>query len=111
MIKVGKVQTIDMNTGEVKGEKVNAMTMLPPPGNVCQECAVDHPWNEPHNQESLYYQYHFHGRHGRWPTWSDAMAHCDPKMKEVWREELVRLLRDRGLDVPADLVGEAKGGR
>jgi hypothetical protein len=42
----------------------------------------------PHNQQSLYWQYHFYGRHGRWPTWSDAMAHCSPEMREEWTRAL-----------------------
>jgi hypothetical protein len=42
----------------------------------------------PHNQQSMYYQYRFYGIHGRWPTWADAVAHCDDEMKAGWEREL-----------------------
>ena len=103
-IKIGKVQTINMDTGEVVSEKQNAMTMLPPAGDVCQECAVDHPHDQPHNQQSLHYQYHFYGTHGRFPTWTDAMAHCTPEVQAQWREYLVAMMRQNGLTVPLDLL-------
>ena len=32
---------------------------------------------------------------GVWPTWADAMAHCDDKTKEIWTQELMV----RGIDV------------
>jgi hypothetical protein len=56
---------------------------------VCLECAVDHSPESPHNQQSLAYQYDFYGKHGRWPTWKDAMAHCSDEMKELWIKALV----------------------
>ncbi len=74
--KLGKVQTVNTQTGEVTSEQQNAMTLLPPPADVCQACAVDHPHDQPHNQLSLHWQYWFYARHNRWPTWTDAMAHC-----------------------------------
>lgn len=70
-------------------------TLLPPKEGVCQECAVDHPPDLPHDQESLYYQYHFLAEYGRWPTWDDAMAHCSDEMKATWREELAKALARR----------------
>lgn len=42
--------------------------ILPPPSGKCQECAVDHKPEEPHNRDSLYYQMAFRQKHGRWPT-------------------------------------------
>lgn len=62
--------------------------LLPPPKDKCQECATDHPPDYPHNNQSLFYQYKFKKDNGRWPTWADAMAHCDEKMKEFWIAEL-----------------------
>jgi len=62
--------------------------LLPPKPGVCQECAVDHPPEDPHNNQSLYFQYKFRGDHGRWPTWKDAIAHCTPEVREFWEEEL-----------------------
>lgn len=66
------------------------LTLLPCKPGVCQECAVDHPPEAPHNQQSLYYQYKFYGQHGRWPTWKDAIAHCDETTKGFWESELKR---------------------
>lgn len=63
--------------------------LLPPPPAVCQECAVDHPPDAPHDKMSLYYQYKFYKENDRWPTWIDAMAHCDKEMKEKWSKALI----------------------
>jgi hypothetical protein len=109
--KLGTVQTVNMNTGEVTGEKKNAMTMLPPPPSVCQECAVDHKPEYPHNQQSLAYQYYFYARHGRWPTWTDAMAHCTDEEKAYWRKELVEEIKKNGMPVPDDLIERKTAGR
>jgi hypothetical protein len=62
--------------------------MLPPPPDCCQECAVKHDPLQPHNKDSMYYQYHFANKEGRWPTWADAMAHCQPHVRAVWKAEL-----------------------
>ena len=48
--------------------KVNDFMLLPPAKDVCQECAVKHAPEEPHNKDSLYYQVKFHKEHGRYPT-------------------------------------------
>jgi hypothetical protein len=64
--------------------------LLPPKPGVCQECAVDHLEGDPHNKDSLYYQYYFYGKTGRWPTWNDAMEHCDEETKKGWSEELIK---------------------
>lgn len=58
-----------------------------PPGT-CPECAVVHAPDQPHNRDSLTYQYKYYDQHGRWPTWEDAMAHCAPDIQAIWREEL-----------------------
>jgi len=69
----------------------DGLKLLPCKQGVCQECAVDHPPEAPHNQQSLYYQYKFYGEHGRWPTWSDAIAHCDEPTQAMWKQELTRM--------------------
>ena len=61
---------------------------LPCAPDVCQECAVKHDPEMPHNQQSLYYQYKFYQKHGRWPTWEDALAHCSTEMQDAWKESL-----------------------
>ena len=91
-----EIEKIMKATGELAHSKIKKITqekhgglqLMPPKKDVCQECATKHKPNEPHNQESLYYQMQFQIKHGRFPTWEDAMAHCDEKTKIIWREEL-----------------------
>jgi hypothetical protein len=66
----------------------DGLVLLPPAPDTCQECATKHDPKHPHNRENLYYQMAFKIKHGRWPTWEDAMAHCSKLMQELWREEL-----------------------
>ena len=65
--------------------------MLPAKPGVCPECAVHHSEGDPHNQKSLCYQYHYYSIHGRWPTWTDAMAHCDDETKAKWSRTLLKI--------------------
>ena len=58
------------------------------PDGACPLCAVKHDPAQPHNQQSLAYQYKFYDQNGRWPTWADAMAHCTKEVKAYWTEEL-----------------------
>jgi hypothetical protein len=67
------VKVIEFNADNVK--------LLPPAPGKCQQCAVDHEPELPHNQQSLHYQYWFYLRNQRWPTWTDAMRHCTPEMR------------------------------
>jgi len=80
----------------IKGKHLGNFNLL---SNVasgaCQECAVKHDPKMPHNQQSLFWQYKFYNKHGRWPKWEDAMAHCTDEMKECWREAL----RERGVAI------------
>ena len=66
-------------------------TLLPASPGTCPECATEHEPHLPHNRESLYYQYTFHAKNNKWPTWEDAMAHCSNEMKTLWRKELGKL--------------------
>ena len=75
------------------------MLLLPPKEGTCPVCATKHKPEDAHNGQSLYYQYRFYGTYGRWPTWADAIAHCDEQMRLFWE----RALRDRGRwSEPAD---------
>ena len=65
------------------------------PDGACTEGAVKHSPEQPHNRDSLAYQYNFYDAHGRWPTWADAMAHCPEEVKKVWTQAL----REQGVDV------------
>lgn len=102
--RLGTIETVDMETGETTGVKRNAFTMLPPPANLCQECAIDHPHDQPHNQQSLFYQYQFRAKHGRWPTWTDAMTHCTEDVRANWRTLLIEQMNSNGVPVPEDLM-------
>lgn len=64
------------------------MMLLPAAKNKCPICASDHKPDQPHNAQSLYYQYRFYGIRGRWPTWADAVAHCTPSLKAAWRTKI-----------------------
>lgn len=68
----------------------SGLYLLPPAPDKCQACAVKHPPEHPHNQQSLHWQYWFWGQHQRWPTWADAMAHCTPEMQAFWVKELAK---------------------
>ncbi|MEI3605963.1 hypothetical protein SPD48_09695 [Pseudogracilibacillus sp. SE30717A] len=61
----------------------------------CKVCATEHDEKLPHNQESLHYQYVFYDEHGRWPTWEDAMEHCEEDIKVFWKNELNK----RGIEI------------
>jgi hypothetical protein len=69
---------------------IKNFALLPPGPDVCQICAVDHPPELPHNRESLFYQCKFFLDYKRWPTWSDAMAHCSDDIKRQWTEALLK---------------------
>ena len=84
--------------------------LLPPRPGTCPACAVNHDPAAPHDRDSLYYQMRFYQEHGRFPTWGDAMAHCEEYVRDIWRVELARRgvaqeeLRPGGQD-------EGKGGK
>jgi len=64
--------------------------LMPAKPGTCPKCAGAHDPTEPHNQQSLYYQYHFYADHNRWPTWDDAMDHCTKEVQQFWIEELAK---------------------
>lgn len=75
---------------DVKTIGFENVRFLPPRPGACQVCAVEHDPAWPHNKDSLYYQMTFHQKHGRFPTWGDAMAHCGEDMKALWKEALTK---------------------
>ena len=81
--------TVDSRTGKVTKSKVN-FSMLPAQPGTCEWCAEDHKTDQPHNAQSLFYQYRFYNEHGRWPTWKDALKHCSKKVRALWISELER---------------------
>lgn len=64
---------------------------IPPPPDACQECAVKHSPEQPHNRDSIFYQMKFQAAHGRPPQWSDAVAHCTSEVQAFWKEELEKI--------------------
>lgn len=98
-LAAGSTEILPTNPREMK-EIPGGFKLLPPAREACQVCAQNppHPPEYPHNRDSLYYQYFFYAEDGRWPTWTDALAHCDDETKKVWFEGL------RALDVPEELI-------
>ena len=76
-------------------EKHGVMLIGKTPPGTCQTCAVVHELEQPHNQQSLAYQYKFYDEHGRCPTWADAMAHCSDEIKRFW----ISYLKTMGINV------------
>jgi len=68
------------------------LMLMPCKPGVCQECARDHTPDNPHDAQSMYYQYKFYAQHHRWPTWKDAIAHCSEEIRTLWEQAL----RERG---------------
>lgn len=74
----------------IPGKHLGSFGLFPAAPGTCPKCAVDHPPELPHDQQSLFWQYWFYNKHGRWPTWIDAMAHCTDEMRALWRIELLK---------------------
>lgn len=76
-------------------DSTSQMFLLPPQPWLCQECAVEHEPEIPHNPQTLFYQVWFNFHHGRDATWADAMEHCSDETKAAWTEHLIA----RGVDI------------
>jgi hypothetical protein len=85
------MQVVDALTGEVKEEKTVDWHIMPcdTSQGQCPACAIVHNAADPHNQQSMYYQYTFFAQHSRWPNWVDAMAHCDAETQAKWKAALI----------------------
>lgn len=82
----------------MKDTGIEDIVLIPPRKGSCKECADFHAPETPHNRDSLYYQMKFRQKNGRYPTWADAIAHCDKETQAQWIEEL----KKRGITVKAD---------
>jgi hypothetical protein len=80
--------------GDPRGKQAT-WTLMPAPPGVCSQCARDHEPELPHDQQSLHWQYTFYAEHDRWPTWADAMAHCDEETQRLW----TAALREHGVEL------------
>lgn len=76
-------------------ENIEEIKVIPPKPGSCKICATMHNPGEPHDRDSLYYQNQFYKKHKRFPTWNDAMEHCD----EAVREEYIKKLAKRRIIV------------
>lgn len=79
---------------------VTAWKLLPPAADKCQECAVNHEPDQPHDATSLYYGTHRRVHGHATANWNDAMAHCKPEVQAQWRKELEKM----GIDVAGGKV-------
>ena len=75
----------------IEGKNLAPFSLMPAKEGTCPECATAHDMSQPHNQQSLFYQYKFFNENGRWPTWKDAMEHCSPDIKKFWIMKLAEL--------------------
>jgi len=73
---------------EVKTFGIQNMMLGSPADHLCQVCAGNHKADDPHDCNSLFYQYAFYKEYSRWPTWKDAVAHCSEGTQKLWENEL-----------------------
>jgi hypothetical protein len=88
------VNALKMLEGRLIPHKHLPMDLLSAAPETCPECGVKHHPEAPHNRDSLFYQYYFYNKHGRWPTWEDAIAHCSEEIKQATRE----ILKEHGIE-------------
>ena len=63
------------------------VVILPPRAGACRMCGDVHEKWEPHNLYSIVYQHRFRKQNGRYPTWEDAVKHCDDRVKKKWEKK------------------------
>ena len=78
--------------------QISGIKIFAPGPGTCPVCAARHKPEAPHDRNSLYYQHRFRRENRRFPTWADAMRHCDGKTRMEW----ARRLTDLG--VPAEEI-------
>jgi hypothetical protein len=87
--KAGELRPKLIQIGKSDRPDGGGVFMLGTPPGTCEMCATAHKPEEPHNQQSLPWQYQFANKHGRWPTWADAIAHCPPEAQAKYKAFLV----------------------
>ncbi len=103
LFKIGDSFLVDPDTGEAVPIEGGGFRMLPGRKGTCSMCHVKHAPDQPHNQQSLAYKMKFHAINGRYPTWSDAMAHCALEVRQTWKNGMIALMEEKGIEVPDDL--------
>lgn len=79
---------------------MSAWTLLPPAKDRCQECAVKHEPDQPHDATSMFYGTKRRIEGHKTANWKDAMEHCTPQVREHWTSELTKM----GIDVAGGKV-------
>lgn len=89
-LKKVPVTATTFNGDKVTKTETVYFTLGKPRTGACPECGKfpAHPPEAPHDTQQMYYKYAFYADHQRWPTWKDAMAHCDEATKVAWEAEL-----------------------
>ena len=70
----------------------------------CPECGEEHSSNMAHNAFTFVYRLKFYDKHGRFPTWKDAMSHLADEDKDF----CIYILQRENIDVNA-LLGMPDG--
>ena len=80
---------VDTETGLTVEKRTAEFAVMPPDDpHACAVCGRRHELDQPHDAQSLHYQYSFYAEHGHWPTWKDAVAHCPEPVRTAWEAEL-----------------------
>jgi hypothetical protein len=83
------MEVVDTATGLAIESRTAEFGVMPPEDQVaCTTCGRRHDADQPHDAQSLHYQYAFRAEHDRWPTWKDAVAHCTDQVRTAWETEL-----------------------
>jgi len=71
-------------------DNIEVIKIRAPGPKLCPRCAIAHAPEQPHDRDSLYYQNWFFKRYKRFPTWTDAMAHCPDEVKAGYAVTLAK---------------------
>lgn len=80
-------------------DSMEEIRIIPPGPRACPLCATIHQPGQPHERDSLYYQYRFFKWQGRFPTWKDAISHCKNKAA------VIKDLEKRGVYLDSEEAG------
>ncbi len=87
---------------DIKKIGTGSLRLMPPKPGTCPECGAIHAEFQPHNRDSVYYRVRFRQKHGRWPSYLDAMAHCPEDIQKLWKLEMSK----QGIDLEEPAADE-----
>lgn len=61
------------------------LNFLQVPEGACPECGAIHHPSQPHKWGEEFYMHDFFEKHGVYPSWGDALAHCREDVRNNWR--------------------------